>query len=45
MLYAEVIVDITSEALDRPFSYIIPEEMEKEMPEVDAISSVSLISK
>lgn len=31
MLYAEVIVDITSEALDRPFSYIIPEEMEKEI--------------
>ena len=31
MLYAEVIVDITSEALDRPFSYIIPEEMEKDI--------------
>ena len=31
MLYAEVIVDITSEALDRPFSYIIPEEMEREI--------------
>ncbi|MDO4805218.1 MAG: primosomal protein N', partial [Lachnospiraceae bacterium] len=25
MLYADVIVDITAEALDRPFSYIVPE--------------------
>ena len=31
MLYAEVIVDITAEALDRPFSYIIPEELEKDI--------------
>ena len=29
MLYADVIVDITAEALDRPFSYIVPEEMRK----------------
>lgn len=27
MLYADVIVDITAEALDRPFSYIVPESM------------------
>ena len=27
MLYADVIVDITAEALDRPFSYIVPEMM------------------
>lgn len=26
-LYADVIVDITAEALDRPFSYIVPEAM------------------
>ena len=31
MLYAEVIVDITSEAVDRPFSYIIPKEMEEKI--------------
>lgn len=27
MLYADVIVDITAEALDRPFSYVVPEGM------------------
>ncbi|MCR5293778.1 MAG: DEAD/DEAH box helicase family protein, partial [Lachnospiraceae bacterium] len=31
MLYADVIVNIFTDALDRPFSYLVPEEMEGEI--------------
>lgn len=30
MIFAEVIVDISVKSLDRPFQYIVPEEMERE---------------
>ena len=31
MKFANVIVDISHEKLDRPFGYIIPDELEKEI--------------
>ena len=33
MKFANVIVDISHEKLDRPFGYIIPDELEKEITE------------
>ena len=33
MTYADVIVDITAKALDRPFQYLVPEELEPEVEE------------
>ena len=33
MTYADVIVDITAKALDRPFQYLIPEHLENEVEE------------
>ena len=29
MTYADVIVDITAKALDRPFQYLVPEDLER----------------
>ena len=29
MIFADVIVDISVKSLDRPFQYIVPEEMKK----------------
>ena len=31
MLYADVIVDISHEKLDRSFQYLVPENLEKEI--------------
>ena len=33
MTYADVIVDITAKALDRPFQYLVPEDLEPEVEE------------
>ena len=33
MVYADVIVDCTAKALDRPFQYLVPEELESEVEE------------
>ena len=33
MTYADVIVDITAKALDRPFQYLVPPELEKDIEE------------
>ena len=35
MIYADVIVDISHEKLDRSFQYLVPEELEKEFPPVE----------
>ena len=34
MRYADVAVDITAKALDRPFQYLIPPELEAEMENI-----------
>ncbi len=39
MKYADIVVDITAKALDRPFQYLIPEELEDEVEEGSVVEA------
>ena len=41
MKFANVIVDISHEKLDRPFGYIIPDELEKEIKRTEAVTKIA----
>ena len=43
MKFANVIVDISHEKLDRPFGYIIPDELEKEITGYQGLIAIKVI--